>query len=435
MRSVQQICEEAFAYHSKGNLDAAFNIYDQLLGQMDVPDPNVLYGYGSALVEKQQFGLAIFILRAALGLADKHAGIWTNLGVAYKHVGRDELALQCYETAHKLKPDASEPLASLAGYWIGKNSAEKVIEYANKSLTLLPDNPPAHMHLAMGLLEQGKFEDAWPSFEYRWETLENIKNKRPYSAPKWKGERVKTLAIHGEQGLGDEIMFMSLFSKAAERADKVVIECAERLIPTFTKAFGVPCYKDHAGLIASEGEPDAYIPMGSLPGILGLPDGKPYLPRGPRFVTSKPRIGIAWKGGVHRTGMKDRTLEIAALKPIFEAIDAEFVSVQYGTDEVDAEAYENGLSIGSRDFDSLQKRIAGCDLVITVCQTALHQAGAMGVPCWVLTPKNAPWVCAVDPMPWYDSVEIIRQDEPGKWEPVIARVVNSLKAQYGRAAA
>jgi hypothetical protein len=30
--------------------------------------------------------------------------------------------------------------------------------------------------------------------------------------------------------------------------------------------------------------------------------------------------------------------------------------------------------------------------------------------------------------PWYDSVELYRQPEPGAWEPVIERVATRLKA-------
>lgn len=435
MRTAQQICEEAFASHTKGNLDEAVRVYDNLLGKLDEPEPNVLFGYGSALVQKGQYGAGIFMLRAALGLADKHVGIWTNLGVAYKYIGRDELALHCYNMAHELDPAAPEPIASLAGYWINRDEPDKVVDYARQALALDPQAPSAHMHLGLGLLEQGKFSEAWPHYEYRWETLDRMKDKRPYKAPRWNGEWVHTLAIHGEQGLGDEIMFMSLFPKLTKLADNIVIECAERLIPTFRQAFGVSCYKDHASLIEAQGEPNAYIPMGSLPGILGLPDGKAYLPKPLRAVHDRPRIGIAWKGGTERTNEKDRSLKLSDLSPILSACDADFVSVQYGSDDVDAEASEMGLELGGRDFDSLQRRIGSCDLVISVCQTSVHQAGAMGIPCWVLTPKKAAWRYRGDTMPWYKSVRLFRQSEAGEWDSVIKAIASELTEKYGRVAA
>lgn len=436
MRTVKEICAEAFALHSLGELDRAGAIYDEMLGKLDVNDANVLYGYGSLLVQRGNHGLGIFLLRAALGVVKNHCPIWTNLGVAYKWIGRDDMALQCYNTAHEIDPNAVEPLASLAGYWINKNEPQKVIDYARRALAVDPTCAPANMHLALGLLEQGNHSEAWPHYEYRWETLDRIKDKRPYKAPLWRGQWTGKLAIHGEQGLGDEIMFMSLFPKACKLADSIVIECAERLIPTFKAAFGVPCYKDHASLIEAQGEPDAYVPMGSLPGILGLPDGKAFLPRGIRPVRDRPKIGIAWKGGTNRTNADYRSLKLSELRPIFDAADADFVSVQYGSDDVDAEAFKSDLAIGPRDFDNLQKRIGSCDLIISVCQTSVHQAGAMGVPCWTLVPRKAAWrYCGPDMKPWYNSVKFFRQSEAGNWDAVIQSIANDLRKQYGRVAA
>lgn len=436
MRTALDIMQEAQALFDRGEVEQAAMIYDRLLCQMESPDPNILLGYGTILVAQQKFGVGISMLRTGLAVYDKHPLGWCNLGVAYKFIGRDDLALAAYDRAIELDPNMPEVLAGIAGYWINKDSPQKVIDYSDRALKVNPMLPAARMHLGMGLLEQGRFQDAWMHYEFRWDTAERVNDQRPYKAPRWEGEKVKTLAIHGEQGLGDEIMFMSLLREARKRADRVIVECAERLVRTFSEGFGVPCYPNHAALIESEGEPDAYIPMGSLPLVLGMPDGKPYLPKpvlpGPR---NKPLIGIAWRGGTVRTNFSDRTLKLSDLQRLLRMKNFDFVSVQYGGDEVPEEAEKMGLFCGARDFDSLQTQIGMCDLVITVCQTALHQAGAMGVPCWVLTPRKAPWVCCTDPMPWYNSVKIMRQEIDGEWIPVIDRVATELKKQRASAAA
>jgi tetratricopeptide (TPR) repeat protein len=240
-------------------------IFDRLLCQMESPDPNILLGYGTILVAQQKFGVGISMLRTGLAVYDKHPLAWCNLGVAYKFIGRDDLALAAYDRAIALDPNMPEVLAGIAGYWINKDSPQKVIDYSDRALKVNPMLPAARMHLGMGLLEQGRFQEAWMHYEFRWDTAERVNDQRPYKAPRWEGERVKTLAIHGEQGLGDEIMFMSLLREAQKRADRVIVECAERLVRTFSEGFGVPCYPNHAALIEAEGEPDAYIPMGSLP--------------------------------------------------------------------------------------------------------------------------------------------------------------------------
>ena len=55
--------------------------------------------------------------------------------------------------------------------------AGKVIDYMERALGLDPVHPAAHMHLALGLLEQGKFDQAWPHYEYRWDTVERVKEQ------------------------------------------------------------------------------------------------------------------------------------------------------------------------------------------------------------------------------------------------------------------
>lgn len=412
---VKDAVEKAFELHRRGEFDQAASVYDQILGQISAPDPNVFFGYGTLLISQQKYGLGIALLQAAVQSAPDCAAIWTNLGCAYKHISQDNSALSCYEKALALEPQQPDILAGLAGFWVNKNQSQKVVDYGRLALELKPDHDAAHMHLALGLMEQGKYEEAWPHYEHRWETLERVNDKRPYKAPMWDGKFVNTLAIHGEQGLGDEILFMSLFYKVRGLAENIVIECAERLIPVFTEAFGLPCYKDHAALISAHGEPDAYISMASLPKFVGLPDGRPFLKRHYTGNRQRPKVGIAWKGGTLRTNIKQRTIPKEMLDPILAISGIDFIDVQYG--------YGDG-------FDTLQAKIADCDLVISVCQTAVHQAGAMGVDCWVLVPEHAAWrYCGKDMMPWYRSVRFFKQQN-GEWQSAIELVAATLRERY-----
>lgn len=435
MPDLKDVIEQAFTAHREGNLVLAEQIYDQTLSQLHKPDVNILFGYGSLLVQKEKFGLGIALLQTAIGLCDSHPGIWTNLAVAYKYTGKDEQALAAYETAYKIDPNSVEVLAGLSGFYINRGEAKRAEQLSRDALAL-GEHPAAHMHLGLALLEQQKFAEAWPHYEHRWDTHENKKNKRSYFSPKWDGKPTSRLVIHGEQGLGDEIMFMSLFRKAQALCDEVVIECADRLVPVFKESFGVPCYPTEAFLKSREQHESAHVAMGSLPYLLGLPDGKPYLKRPQVHNIGKPIIGIAWRGGTLRTNHKVRSLTLYDFKPIMDAVDAQFISVQYGGDEVDVEAKAAGLVIGPRDFVSLQHRIGVCDMVISVCQTAVHQAGAMGVPCIVLAPHKAAWrYCGNGNMlPWYESVQIVRQSENEDWAEVIQTVTDQLRRQYALAA-
>ena len=119
--------------------------------------------------------------------------------------------------------------------------------------------------------------------------------------PLWDGRHGQNASpSHGEQGLGDEILFMSLFNKTRPFADKIVVECATRLVDIFEDLFGVKCYPTHQKLIEAEGEPDALYPDGFITQDWhGLPDGKPFLAGviEPARISSRPltRHCMAWR--------------------------------------------------------------------------------------------------------------------------------------------
>ena len=63
--------------------------------------------------------------------------------------------------------------------------------------------------------------------------------------------------------------------------------------------------------------------------------------------------------------------------------------------------------------------------MISVCTSVVHLAGALGVPCWVMTPKAPAWRYQhTGGMPWYRSVRLYRQMEAkaDAWIPVLQRI-------------
>jgi len=71
--------------------------------------------------------------------------------------------------------------------------------------------------------------------------------------------------------------------------------------------------------------------------------------------------------------------------------------------------------------------MTACDLIITVDQTLVHQAGSMGHPCWTMLPRKADWRYhpTGEMTRWYpngDLMRVYRQGEDAQWEPVIKRL-------------
>ncbi len=68
------------------------------------------------------------------------------------------------------------------------------------------------------------------------------------------------------------------------------------------------------------------------------------------------------------------------------------------------------------------------DLVITSDTSIAHLAGALGCPTWVAL-KHMPdwrWLLDREDSPWYPTLRLFRQREPGDWEDVFERMAGEL---------
>lgn len=434
------LIERAGGLIKAGKREEAFYHLDTLLAK--APDhPIVLHLYGSLLLESGQVGASLAMLRRAAQVGREFDFIWKNLGAALRKAQHYALSRQAYETAYKLNPNDTDTLAMLAGSHVNVGDPSPGIEWARKSLALDPDNPHAWNHLALCLLESGQWSEGWEAYSRRWEIPNRKKDARDYGGvPKWDGRPVETLAIHGEQGLGDEILFLSCLPELRGRAKRIVIECAPRLKPLIERSFGCPVYGAHAELIAAE-QPDAWLPMGDLPALVRsktedfgrqserylVPDSGLVEEYRARLTALGPRpwVGIAWWGGTPDTHSSLRCTDLAEWATIRDAAGT-CISLQYGAVAPHA-AEAAGLTHWQDAIDDLDRTAAlvdALDLVVSVPQTIVHIAGALGRPTWVATPAWTCWRFAQggDRCLWHPSAKLYRQAESGQWRPLLTKI-------------
>lgn len=392
-------------------------------------------------------GIAIPLLMRAVELDPTNAQAWNNLGACFKAAFKHEEAAECLDKAHALDKMNAAVYANYSGLFINEGCPEKSIPWAKRGLLLDPDSPQLNNHCALANLELGNWEDAWRHWEYRTKLPGWFQRDFPEPTRKWHGQPVRNLALSGEQGIGDEILFCSIIPEIKSRiSGHLLIECTQRLQSLFERSFGCKTYPSHQELLFAEHEIDAHLQLGSLPRLFRpTPDtcpGTPFLVADPVTVNEMkarlarlgppPYVGLTWLGGTQKTHRHARTFNLSKLKPIAEVEGCTFVSVQYGN--AAAEAAAAGLphfADAVIDFDRHTALIAACDLVISVCQTAVHQAGGLGVPCWCMTPVKVAWRYGVfggEKMPWYSSVRLFRQGSEERWEPVVDRIAVELRS-------
>ena len=82
------------------------------------------------------------------------------------------------------------------------------------------------------------------------------------------------------------------------------------------------------------------------------------------------------------------------------------------------------------DFADTAALIAPLDLAIAVDTSVAHLAGALGKPTWLMLPfaPDFRWLLKREDSPWYPNMRLFRQQRPGDWRGVIARVSAALGA-------
>lgn len=425
----QQLHNYALRCHQDKHYDDALNAYNQLLGFQ----PHTWYypyTLGTLFCEIGKSGIAIPLFQRSLSVEEKPETL-CNLAICYRKEGHFKLAEECYERAYELNPEPIY-LNNWTGLYVNDGQPQKCIDICDRALEKSPGNSQVLSHKSLALLELGRYKEGWDLYDTRFSLTSW--HDRKYPGVMWDGSPVDTLVIHGEQGLGDEILFCSLVHDAKQRAKNVVIECNFKLVKLFERSFGVPCYKDSEDLL-KEHTPDAWIPMGSLPRVINLDkpvwevhkslQRKGFLVPARKSQKGKPRIGFSWFGGTKETHSHLRNFGMEKWKRLIKP-EFDYISLQYGDAKADAEFLGIEYQPVTDDLDEFATRVASCDLVITVCNTTVHFGGGLGVPTWVLVPSKPAWRYGLsgERMHWYYSTRMFRQTST--WTEVIDQVEAAL---------
>ena len=448
------------------DLDKAESLLNELLDH-NLDNPLILYTLGSLHLAKGWAGLAVVLLNMVTRLDPKFGEAWNNLGLAYRNLGEWDKAAVCVDRAISLIDNPDIP-CNMAGVLLNRNTPDEALKYADAALAINPTHVKAKWHKALALLEKRRWAEAWDLHDARLEgggscEIADRNYHGDERTPLWDGKTKGTVVIHGEQGMGDEIMFASCIRDAIDTGANIILEPSPRLANIFARAFPECAVygtdKVHGeDWIEKLGPPDFKCPMGTLPKFYRRSDvefpGKPYLVPNPdlkawwrdkiKALGSRPNIGLAWQGGVKQTRADVRSFHPSFFAPLFQEFDANWISLQYDNTAFDcvkeiketlgykishwprAVEQRNPQTGEMNNLEDLVALISNLDLVVSVCQTAIHVAGALGVPCLCLTPSEPSWRYGAgvsEDMPWYNSVKLIRQQEKTRdWEPVIQEV-------------
>jgi|GEM_PF-4252215 len=310
---------------------------------------------------------------------------------------------------------------------------------------------------------EGRYEEAWADYRYRWQVKGFFSPPKRTAKPAWSGEAVDRLLVWREQGIGDEIQFLRFLCSLSGKAQSVLYEGDPRLTGLLKRSFpDVDVQPIQNGDLLPNAVPDSafdsQVPLGDVAlalGGVGFGTAAPYLVAneevtrklGQQFKETfkgKKLIGLAWfsKNVEHGHG---RSLDLKNLLPVISLPGYEFVSVQYGevADLLKTFHQETGHAIRNftgvdlyNQIDHSCSVLCALDGLITIDNTTAHLAGALGVPTALLLPKAADWRwhCPTSKGNGriYKSHHLYRQSDQGQWGDPVAALEQSMDELFQR---
>jgi ADP-heptose:LPS heptosyltransferase len=444
----QDITDRAITAHKAGKFADAIHLYNRLLNRN--PEDKALRFYlADALLRTECNGLAINLLQQLVRKHPDFSQAWCNMGVGYRKEYFVDEAKAAWLKALAITGDTEEVCGNMAGLYADTGNPKDAIHWCDRALKCNPESIQAHWHKGLAQLTLRDLMDGWHHYEYR-RMQDTWDSRKLIDAKDWQGEPLSAkdhIYLHGEQGVGDEIMFLGCLPKFLEENPAVTVTVeVNKKVAGCVKA----TWPDINVVTDQKFAHDQYTykcPLGTLPKFywkfLKSVSGEPYIRPEPDLVYRyqckleeigpRPWVALAWMGGAKSTNVLGRSLPIETYRPLmdlFTCVSCQYEDVIPLIAEERADANLRAIDIAScgSDLAAQAALMEACDIVVTVPQTVMHVAGAVGVECYVLTPDNPDWRFGIEgeTMPWYKSVKILRKGQNKNWYNQIERLIQQI---------
>lgn len=455
-----------------------------------------LLGLGMELTSRRRFDDAVEVLLRATASHPLQADGWMRLGEAYFHDNRMDEAMAAYRQGVAGKPDHVSSLVGIGNVHVHQGRLMDAVEVYQQACALVPDDYRVLSNVAMALggydiaqaqlwaekavelageapdawvikfnlgaidLILGNLERGWAGFELR-ESLRRMGDRFPH--PYWQGESLsgKRLLIWQDQGIGDQLLFATIFDEIIREAGEVVIECQPKLLSLTRRSFPaakvVPRLdKRHPMVLQTF---DYQCASGSLPRWRRMsidrfsghvattavvdPLRADYWRQRLAALSDQPKIGVCWRSSL-QTGMRKHCY--AALDDwaeVFRVPGICLINLQYDDCQEELVAIREKFGVELVNFPELNMyddldetcaMIAQLDAVITAPTAVSRQAGAVGVDTYLLTTPGDWTDLGQTSDPWMRHVLKYRRGHDEPWGLPLARVVADLRERFGLSA-
>ena len=426
MPEYQQLCKQAFEWLQAQKWAEAIQICEQAIKQ--APQTPLAYQYlGLAYRENREYDKAEIALLQALKLAPNNLSTLNHLGRLFQIQQKSQRALDYFEEALKRIPASHGSVPRIqfnqALCWLALGDYSRGFVAYQAKQTIGDDPPP------------------------------------PSGLPYWTGESLKgkTLLLHSTEGCGDALFLLPLALQLKRPDNQILLICQDSLVSLFqvlnifTQIWSEKDFS-HPTNFRPDPRPDFYLPMYALPHLTRLtPEKLPvqtaYL-KAPTKISRKAayrkkktqsglQIGLVWACNRAAASFHRRSLALPTLLNGLDLLPNKapkaprkdtYYSLQHPSYQLNEKVLEASgiINMGKTlsDFASTAEALDRLDLLISIDTASAHLAAAMGKSVWLLLPYESDWRWQLEKgsSPWYPSIRIFRQPQPGDWLSVLKAI-------------
>jgi tetratricopeptide (TPR) repeat protein len=439
-------------------IDKAQNLFDRAI----TVNPKYIDSYnnlGKTFFDLEDLDKAFVLFKKAYKINQKFSKTLINIGNYLSLKDKNLFAIKAYEKALLYEPKNTEIFSNISIAYARIKDFNKAKKYYDKAIINNSLSPSLDLSLFYLYIYKNQYDKAWTLFESRKGTPKFLKSKnKSIIKQTLKAEKEtilnKKILVLREQGIGEEILFSSMYKELINLNNNIKIETDERLINIFERSFESNKFV-RDGFYSKNKEElknfDSIIFAGSLCNYFRK-NKKDFLKKSylvdnysktmkikddPIFKNNDLKIGLSWKSVVSVYG-RLKSLNLSDFKPLIKN-NRRFINLQYGEVKEEIKKTENNnFNMYSfekinlfNDLDDLMSILKNLDIFVTVSNSTAHLAAAMGVKTLLICPKISStyfyWSNENNITPWYKNVQIFQIDRSIK-ETIenINKVLNKL---------
>ncbi len=428
----------------EGNYDEAIKIFEGIL-QIDSKNISALNSLARTYHEKHEKVKAEEYYLRALKIDKLSFVLLNNIAGFYREELSYNKAIDYYKQALLVNPNNAYIYNNLAKIYFDLNDHQEAMKNSFKALEMKNNDGDIQKTISFIYLKDHDFENGWNYFDGRLD-LEDFReknnyvkklNSKIYRSSTLNNTKGKFLIVR-EQGVGDEILYSSIYGDLLNDIDNTVIECDARLLNLYKRSF--PKYSEKfvsLGTITNDDQKFKKIDNIIYAGSLGryyrknIKDFKnnSFLKVDKRnfeeiqkklsIYKKKYKIGLSWKSFNNKFAT-DKSLNLKDFNKIFNLSNCHIFNLQYGDVKNEINSFNKdaknklldieGLDLYN-DFDGIASLLKSLDVFVTISNSTAHLAGALGVKTILIKPENFAvfhyWNQKTDNTPWYHSVRLI----------------------------